>query len=88
MTFSPPLTVSVILVISLVAAASMKPVPPSPAVQSKQVTIEIPAPVYDALALRLKEQKDAQGQPLTVAQWLAGLAGRMEPDLGTSRQGQ
>ena len=88
MTISPPLTVSIILVIGLVAATSMKPVPPIPAAPSTQVTIEIPATVYAALALRLKDQKDAQGQPLTVAQWLADLAGRTEADLGTSRQGQ
>ena len=85
---SPPLTVCFILVIGLVAATWMKPVPPIPAAQSPRVTIEIPATVYAALALRLKDQKDAHGQPLTVTRWLADLAGRTDADPGTPRQGQ
>ena len=61
-----------------------------PAVQSTRVTIEIPATVYTGLTLRVKDQKDAQGQPLTVTQWIANLATRTAAavDSGASRDVQ
>jgi hypothetical protein len=91
MTLSPPLTVSAILAVSLVAATWLSPAPQiPPAVQSTRVTIEIPATVYTGLTLRVKDQKDAQGQPLTVTQWIANLATRTAAavDSGTSRDVQ
>ncbi len=75
MTLSPPLSVSSILVVGLAAATWLTSVPQVPtAVQSTRVTIELPATVYAALTLHVKDRRDAQGQPLTVAQWIADLA--------------
>jgi hypothetical protein len=75
MTLSPPLTVSAILVVGLVAATWMIPALQIPiATPSTRVTIEIPAAVYTALTLQVQDRRDAQGQPLTVARWIADLA--------------
>jgi hypothetical protein len=89
MTLSPPLTVSAILVAGLATVTWLTSVPQIPtAVPSTRVTIELPAAVYTALTLHVKDRRDAQGQPLTVAQWIADLAKAtaLPPDSGTSPQ--
>jgi hypothetical protein len=61
MTLSPPLTVSAILVVGLATATWLTSVPQIPtAVQPTRVTIELPATVYTALTLHVKDRRDAQ----------------------------
>jgi hypothetical protein len=77
MKLSPPLTVLAILVVGLTAAKLMTPVRPAPApAPATRVTIEISDPIYAALALHVKDRKDSDGQPLTVARWIADLTER------------
>ncbi len=74
MKLSPPLTISAILVIGLVAATSMAPTSENQSTApSTRVTIELPDATYTAMTLHVRDRKDDQGQPLTVVQWIANM---------------